>query len=288
MLALHPCEACKRTPPLKTSPLKTSPLKSSLRDSPEGPTAGSPDLRSWNLSLAAAIRAVGKPGFAAALEGVLGTLAPFQMMNGFAYSREGRAFDLCNEHVTGQRDIIVDRYLAGAFVLDPFYDAIRSDPAPRMIVMRAIAPDGFRKSEYYRQHYGATGISDEIGFVMPLAEGATGVLSLSRMGRAAAFTGGDLRRLAEAAPVVCGLGALHWFEHGRTGADTPPSGSPIAHPALTKRETEIVTFILKGHSSLSIAANLSLSLNTVKVHRQRIYSKLKISSQAELFHLFLT
>ncbi|WP_245511250.1 LuxR C-terminal-related transcriptional regulator [Rhizobium ruizarguesonis] len=32
---------------------------------------------------------------------------------------------------------------------------------------------------------------------------------------------------------------------------------------------------------------LSLSPNTVKVHRRQIYSKLTISSQAELFRLFM-
>jgi DNA-binding CsgD family transcriptional regulator len=32
---------------------------------------------------------------------------------------------------------------------------------------------------------------------------------------------------------------------------------------------------------------LSLSPNTVKVHRRQLYSKLNISSQAELFCLFL-
>ena len=61
----------------------------------------------------------------------------------------------------------------------------------------------------------------------------------------------------------------------------------IEHPLLTRRELEIVTLILKGHSNLSLAAVLELSPNTVKVHRRQIYSKLNISSQAELFRLFL-
>ena len=58
-------------------------------------------------------------------------------------------------------------------------------------------------------------------------------------------------------------------------------------PLLTRRELEIVTLILKGHSNLSLAAVLELSMNTVKVHRRQIYSKLNISSQAELFRVFL-
>ncbi|WOS66034.1 helix-turn-helix transcriptional regulator (plasmid) [Sinorhizobium fredii GR64] len=56
---------------------------------------------------------------------------------------------------------------------------------------------------------------------------------------------------------------------------------------MSVRELEIVTLVLKGHSNQSIAAVLSLSPNTVKVHRRQIYAKLNISSQGELFHLFL-
>ncbi|WP_114287875.1 response regulator transcription factor [Candidatus Halocynthiibacter alkanivorans] len=56
---------------------------------------------------------------------------------------------------------------------------------------------------------------------------------------------------------------------------------------LTEREHSVVQLILKGHSSASIALNLEISLPTVKTHRRNIYSKLQISSQAELFSLFV-
>lgn len=56
---------------------------------------------------------------------------------------------------------------------------------------------------------------------------------------------------------------------------------------LTTREREIAQLILIGHSSNSISLNLGISLPTVKTHRRNIYSKLQISSQAELFSLFL-
>ena len=56
---------------------------------------------------------------------------------------------------------------------------------------------------------------------------------------------------------------------------------------LTTRERQITQLILIGHSSNSISLNLGISLPTVKTHRRNIYSKLQISSQAELFSLFL-
>ncbi|MFD2498498.1 LuxR C-terminal-related transcriptional regulator [Rhizorhabdus histidinilytica] len=41
--------------------------------------------------------------------------------------------------------------------------------------------------------------------------------------------------------------------------------------------------ILTGHTSESIARNLSISVNSVLTYRKRLYEKLEISSQNELF-----
>lgn len=248
-----------------------------------------PSFDVWNASLGAAVAAIGVRGFPDALAAALRLLAPFQMMNGFLYSPDGHAFDLYNDKIVAARSIIVDRYLAGAYVLDPFYDAVRGDSSQRMIVMRELAPDNFLQTEYYRLHYATTEIVDEIGFVLRLENGFTGVLSLSRTGTAALFFGEELDLFRSAAPAICALAARHWFHVPGLSLDiknTVPAAR-IEHPLLTRRELEIVTLILKGHSNLSLAAVLSLSPNTVKVHRRQVYSKLAISSQAELFRLFL-
>lgn len=254
------------------------------------PNTQTPSFDVWNASLGAAAGAIGSVGFPDALAAALRLLSPFQMMNGFLYSPDGHAFDLYNERIVARRSIIVDRYLAGAFVLDPFYDAARADSSERMIVMRDLAPDDFAQTEYFRLHYATTAIVDEIGFVMKLESNFVGVLSLSRTGIAPMFSDDDLKRLRSAAPVVCALGKRHWFHAPSLTLDfkTASPASKIEHPLLTKRELEIVTLILKGHSNLSLAAVLSLSPNTVKVHRRQVYAKLNISSQAELFRLFLT
>ena len=56
---------------------------------------------------------------------------------------------------------------------------------------------------------------------------------------------------------------------------------------LSKRECEVIQLILKGHSNKSIARLLDISVDTVKVYNKRFHAKLDISSQAELFSLFL-
>jgi DNA-binding CsgD family transcriptional regulator len=72
-----------------------------------------------------------------------------------------------------------------------------------------------------------------------------------------------------------------------THADQEDRFRDFGGEALTLREREIAQLILIGHSSNSISLNLGISLPTVKTHRRNIYTKLQISSQAELFSLFL-
>jgi DNA-binding CsgD family transcriptional regulator len=61
----------------------------------------------------------------------------------------------------------------------------------------------------------------------------------------------------------------------------------VAQSGLTARERSIVGLMLKGHDSPGIAAALSLSVGNVKNHKRRIYAKLDISSERQLFVLYL-
>nr|WP_237684321.1 helix-turn-helix transcriptional regulator [Pseudaminobacter soli] len=58
-------------------------------------------------------------------------------------------------------------------------------------------------------------------------------------------------------------------------------------PALTPRELEVVGLVLEGHSSESISSLLGISAGTVRIHRKNIYAKMRISSQRELFAIFI-
>ena len=248
-----------------------------------------PPFRSWNQKIGEAVGTIGSPAFPAALQAALELIAPFEMMNGFRYSPDKRAFDLHNVADIVDRAIIVDQYLAGAYVLDPFYEAVCNGPARQLITMQSVAPDHFKQSEYYRVHYASTTIADEIGFVLDLTGGHIGVLSICRVGGTQAFGRREIERFHATASLVCALGSRHWRM-----AETAPSFSGeapsahLSHPLLTAREREIVALILKGHSTASIGAILSLSPETVKVHRRHTYAKLKISSQGQLFRVFLS
>ncbi|MDA7966420.1 helix-turn-helix transcriptional regulator [Ruegeria sp.] len=78
-------------------------------------------------------------------------------------------------------------------------------------------------------------------------------------------------------------------------------GRPLASPSLviedvlqqlfadtlTAREFSICDLVLRGHPSTSISEKLGISLGTVKNHRKRIYRKLDITTERELFLLLI-
>ncbi len=58
--------------------------------------------------------------------------------------------------------------------------------------------------------------------------------------------------------------------------------------SLTPREAEIVRLSFLGLPNAAIAKQLGVSVGTIKNHRWRLYYKLDITTERELFHLFIS
>jgi DNA-binding CsgD family transcriptional regulator len=56
---------------------------------------------------------------------------------------------------------------------------------------------------------------------------------------------------------------------------------------LSPREKDVMEMMLRGYSTDSTAERLGIALETVRRHRKSIYRKLDVSSQTDLFSLFL-
>ena len=82
------------------------------------------------------------------------------------------------------------------------------------------------------------------------------------------------------------MGDASWFSRGvieKLAALRTPSGSdsaPTAVEALTARERDMLTRICAGASDAAIAADLGLSLNTVRNHVTRLYRKLGVNRRS--------
>ena len=67
-----------------------------------------------------------------------------------------------------------------------------------------------------------------------------------------------------------------------TAAPLPAAAAQTPFAALTKREREILTFLLHGHGNAAIGRALCISVKTVETHRTRILKKLGVHSMVEL------
>ena len=198
-----------------------------------------------------------------------------------------------------RRRIVVDAYLQGAYLLDPFHDYLLKGPGKSVARLRDIQPDHFRKSEFYCSYYADTHLIDEIALFVARPDHSHVFLSLGRSFGTGSFSSREIERLRRYHPTIEALVRRHWGtefvagdsrESGATGTVAPFLDQILgrgAFKALSAREREIVALILKGYSSKAIAGGLGIALGTVKNHRKHIYRKLSITSQAGLFASFL-
>ncbi|NJN39902.1 MAG: helix-turn-helix transcriptional regulator [Gammaproteobacteria bacterium] len=188
-------------------------------------------------------------------------------------------------------------YVGGFYVLDPFYIMSQSLDRPEVCRLGDIAPDGFLESEYHRAHYARGRIGDEVNYLWPLEPGITMALSLERSENCPGFSDADVRHMEAVQPLLYALACRHWSmvqSRGGTPADqelgrlVQDAADNFGRKVLTPRECEVVKLVLRGYSTKSISQMLGISPGTVKVHRENIYSKLGVSTQAELFNQFIT
>ena len=187
-------------------------------------------------------------------------------------------------------------YLTHAYLLDPYYGLYVEQTPPGLYRMRDIAPDQFRRNEYFRDFYSKTTLVDEIAFISYPSKGMSLHICLGRDACSGLrFNKRDLSIAHSIEPVVNVLASSHWKDlksgGGQTATDTTSSLITALREshniALSPRQAEVALLILRGHSSVSIGLRLGISPQTVKVFRKQLYKKCLISSQAELFSLLV-
>ena len=186
----------------------------------------------------------------------------------------------------------LDRYVKGPFLLDPFYRAAQVDGHFGVFRLRALAPSGFKESEYFRTWYHECGFQDECGLLIELDSGSLN-LALGMTGGSRRFSKRQVDRLEAVFPAVEAMVRRHW------NPLTPATDSSdlrtrlqealgaFGTSVLTRREQQVIELVLLGNSTRLVADKLGISAETVKLHRKHAYAKLDISSQAELFYLFV-
>lgn len=193
----------------------------------------------------------------------------------------------------------VDNYLAGLYLLDPFYQAALNGLPSGFYRLDDVAPDNFSETEFFLHYYREGNIEDDLGYCFALGDvGRQGDhihISFSPV-RGEAISEAQVNDLREMEPIIKALVLKHLRLTDNQVLSRPDSGlhrqllqvlDEFGSTILTNREREVLRLILNGHSSQSIAGKLEIALRTVKLHRQNLYQKLDINSQAELFYLFI-
>jgi len=250
----------------------------------------------WNRKIAAAIEGVGTPDFPQRIEEALRAVIDLDIVMIFAYFGAEKPVCLYHNIDPTRAATVIEAYIRGPYLLDPFYRAATDPKAIGVRQLRKMAPDQFYNSEYFRQHYGLTKIRDEVGIVCRPSGRAAIVISFTRSMESPAFGRRDLKLIQDGEPVIRLLIEKNWSgarlstKDISTSEPIDPMNSTLTRMTggvLTPREVEITSLILRGHSSAAIADVLSIAEGTVKIHRKNIHQKLKISSQSELFSMFL-
>lgn len=258
----------------------------------------------WYQSLAQLLSQIGTPDFARCLANSCQLASPYDSTHITAFSRGQRPTQIYHNLPEEHAKAANAPYFAGAYLLDPFY-ALYQNRAPSAVYrLKDVAPDKFYSSEYYRSYYANTQLQDEAALLIEVNAGLHILISLGARDSDHVASSGQFAKLQLVTPVLMAACRQHFSNLEQAPVPTTETALESSGDStlgtsldlafrnfgkdfLSTRECEVVQLILKGHSSKSIARLLEISEDTVKVHRKRFHAKLEISSQAELFSLFL-
>ncbi len=264
------------------------------------------DTADWIAPFSHALDRHDQPDGVVALLAAIGAVVPFHLALSVVYRRTGAPSYVFDTFSGPRAKQAVQLYVAGTYLLNPVYNAYLVGLAPGVHMIRDLAPDDYFDSDLYRNldirrhedeelgyrtHGWPEGMEEAV-FAIALPGGEMAEISLSRIRSEGGFDASAIARLKQAFPLIAAIFRRLWAHLSR---DEPrPQSGAIDHlfedfgrGLLSPREREVALLILKGHSSESIGYHLGISTATVKTHRQKLYAKLNLSTQQELFSTFL-
>jgi DNA-binding CsgD family transcriptional regulator len=258
---------------------------------------GQADFADWNAAVAQVIGALESEDLPRLLVEALETRIDHDAALVIAYRLGRKPLVLYEDLLADEHGVHVDGYLAGAYLLDPFYRASIEGVPSGLHRLTDVAPEGFRESEYYRSYYIRTLQSDEVCFLTDHPDGWVTNISLGRGSGEPPFDEEDIAELRATEPIVHGALRRHWAHRRQRHPESDAVSNLHAHveaaltnfgrSALTKREYEVAQLLLRGHSTRSSARELGIAQETIRLHRKNVYAKLDVASQSELFVLFI-
>ncbi|MBL4873754.1 MAG: helix-turn-helix transcriptional regulator [Rhodobacteraceae bacterium] len=252
------------------------------------------------------IDSIGTESFISKIAGLIERYISFDGLIVFLYSKNSAPTTLGCFGSALEMQLGIENYLKYTYVLNPVYRAYQDNAAAGAYVISDLKPVKYIENAAKSNLIIRIDHKETIGYRTPgWPKGMTDVVGLVHLpdGKMIEFdfivsqSGNQIEncyeRLNAIYPVLSSV-LLKQFEFAAQDFDTSNANPSLesrfqefGKSKLTEREQLVVKMILTGHSSNSIGLNLGISLPTVKSHRRNIYTKLDISSQAELFNLLV-
>lgn len=254
----------------------------------------------WHRAIGQLIEALDRPNFWAQLVRLIHQYVPFDSWVALQFSSTARPTVFAESPgEDGGTDALFQDYLQGLYLLDPFYGASRDGSHSGLVSLAQVAPEHFELTEYYQRYFRLNVVADEVQFNCQLDSDRTLCLSL---GAERPYKPAQLALLTLVQPWVLAL-MRQRMAHERPDSEGHAQDASAENSdwrvqleasvqrsrgaQLTARELEVGRLMLSGCSSKEIGRKLTISAETVRVHKKHMYSKLGIKSQSELFSIFL-
>jgi len=240
---------------------------------------------------------VGQAGFYPAAVAFLASLVDADASLALLYSVDQRPSYLAVKAEAAVRRGARDTaYLDGPYVLDPVYQMFQRGQADGAYPMSSYLPDDFYDSEFYRCFFRNTCLLDTIDVLWRIDDLSSIAFCLGREEGSPPFTTAELALVQHLLPLLFALMERH---HAFAAPRKPDDADRLVHrkvratmenfgsSLLTRREREVVFYMLSGYSSEQTAQRLHTAEGTIRNQRKSIHRKLETGSQAELFSLFI-
>lgn len=184
-------------------------------------------------------------------------------------------------------------YQQGLYRADRSFDTVAAGQAAVLRMHADHAPSPQHRDAIYRRH----GMLERLSVVQRGDDGALLAINLYHHAHQGLFGDGELAGFAELAPLLLAAVQRHLalaaaLQVPPAAADQPDGSGPrqalqARCPALTARELDVCERLLRGWTYDGIAADLGLSVATVKTYRARAFERLGLHFKSELFACFL-
>lgn len=241
---------------------------------------------------------VGQSGFHRKLRDAIAAHVKADLSMVMRYSVEGAPEYLTNDGLNPEH---MGLYLNGLYRVDPVYRVCRDGVSSGVLDLHEISAPIDEEGNYFDIFLRMTGMTDDMTILLPLPDAAA-TLGLV-FERKARFRKPELAEMKSVYPLIDSLHRLHLKFSSDTGAGkefrrAPPPGLPplsygtaldsFLRGKLTPRERDIMRLILLGYPNAKTAELLELTVHTIKNHKKRMYKKLDITTERELFLNFIT